>query len=145
MLDPPPVDANGDVVPHDHEGIRGEDGVIRCISEQHIVTDEKINGRRLSSILFKESSGPNGGMSIDLQREIEEAGRDARRYVTESGWVGALRFLAGQLREEGFLVGYHPIPGNPYHGEVWGTFSRGKQKRLRAMCEWFVQIDGVSI
>ena len=100
---------------------------------------------------FKPSSGPNGGLSIDLQHEIEQAGLDARTYVTTPSWIGSIRFQAGPLREEGFSVGADPIEAtdddkpNPYHGEVWGDFTKQKQRRLRQLCEWFVPIEGVSI
>lgn len=148
---PPPRDENGNVVPHDHEGILPEHGIIRRIPEHHVVMDEKIGGRRISSMAFKPSSGPNGGLSVDLQQQIEEEGHDAKAYVTTPHWVGSIRFIAGELRGEDFKVGFDPIElktgnqPNPYHGEVWGKFSKGKQNRLRQLCDWFVPIDGVSI
>lgn len=145
MLKPPPRDENGNVIPHDHEGIHAQDGIIRRIPEQHIVFDEKVGGKRISSMAFRCSSGANGGMSVDLEQQIEEAGLDAREFVTNPLWIGSVRFVAGQLRTEGLLVGYDPIDTNPYHGEVWGNFSRRMQNRLQQLCEWFVLIDGVTI
>ena len=94
---------------------------------------------------FKASTGVNGGMSVDLQTQIEEAGLDARSYVSTPRWMGSLRLEAGPLRAEGFDVGFDPLNNNPYHGEVWGAFSKSKQKRLRELCQWFVPIEGVSI
>jgi len=135
----------GEVVPHDHEDIRNEDGVIRRISELQLVFDEKIGCRRISSLAFNMSSGLNGGMSIDLQRLIEEDGLDARHFVTTPQWTGSVRFEAGQLRAEDLQVGFDPLPNNPYHGEVWGNITRSKQKRLRQLCSWFVPIKGVLI
>ena len=90
-------------------------------------------------------------MSIDLQHEIEEAGLDPRVYVTTPVWIGSVRFLVEHLRTEGFMVGSDPIeqgPGsaaNPYHGQVWGNFSKSKQWRLQQLCEWFVPINGVAL
>lgn len=145
-LEPPPRDVRGEVIPHDHEGILPDDGIIRRISEQQLIRDDKTGGRRISSMAFKPSSGPNGGLSVDLQRQVEEAGLDARKFVTTPRWTGSIRFKAGELRAEGFQVGYEPLePDNPYHGEVWGRFTKVKQSRLRQLCEWFVQIDNVSI
>lgn len=142
----PPRDANGNVVPHDHGEILDAHGVIRRISEEHIVPDEKCpTGRRISTMLFRASSGANGGMSVDLQNEIERIGQDPKTYVTTPRFFGAVRLQAGQFRGEGFQVGADPIPTNQCHGEVWGTFTRGKQNRLLSLCEWFVPIDGVSI
>ena len=144
-LQPPPRDADGNVEPHDHNGIQAGDGVIRRVSDQQVVTDPKTGGRRLSSMAFKPSTDPNAGMSVDLENEIEKAGLDTRTYVTTPRWVGSVRFEAGALRGEGFMVGFDPLPENPYHGEVWGTFSKAKQKRLGELCQWFVSIDGVSL
>ena len=144
-LQPPLRDAEGKVTPHDHAGIQADDGIIRRVSDQQVVIDEKTGGRRLSSMAFKASTGANTGMSVDLQQQIEEAGLNARIFVTTPRWVGSLRFKARELRGEGFLIGFDPLPENPYHGEVWGTFSKSKQNRLREICQWFVPIDGVSI
>jgi hypothetical protein len=142
----PTCDANGNVVPHDHEEIRNEHGVIRRISEQFIVDDEKCpTGRRISRMLFQASSGPNGGMSVDLQNEIEKDGHDATVYVTTPRFFGSVRLQAGGYRGLGFLVGADPNPTNEYHGEVWGTFTKGKQNGLLGLCDWFVPIPGASI
>jgi hypothetical protein len=154
----PQRDANGDVVPHDHPEIFSEHGIIRRISDEYLVFDEKCTtGRRISTMAFRASSESNSGMSVDLQHEIENDGLDARTYVTTPRWFGSVRFQAGQLRDEEFMVGADPIetkpgdemsPGtepNPYHGEVWGRFTKGKQNRLLQLCEWFVPIPGVSL
>lgn len=147
-------DANGNVTPHDHLDILPEHGIIRRISEHYLVPDEKQSeGRRISSMAFKASSDTNGGMSVDLQHEIEKDGRNPKEFVTTPIWIGSVRFEARQLRETefGFKVGADPLdskPGmaaNPYHGQVWGSFTRGKQRRLLQRCEWFVAIDGVSL
>lgn len=144
-------DENGNVVPHDHPDILPEHGIIRRISEHFLVEDTKTVGRRISSMAFKASTGPNGGLSVDLQHEIEQAGLDAKTYVTTPRWIGSVRFQAAQLRVEELMVGPNPIaagPGveaNPYHGEVWGNLTTGKQRRLLRLCEWFVPIDDVVI
>jgi len=145
-LDDPQYDGAGNVVPHDHEGIQPADGIIRRVPEQWVVDEEKVvSGRRLSSLAFRASSGINGGMSIDLQQQIEEAGLDAKQFVTTPRWVGSIRFVTASLREEWFIVGFDPTDENPFHGQVWGNFSKGKQRRLRELCEWFVPIPGVSV
>jgi hypothetical protein len=109
-LQPPPRDAQGNVKPHDHAGIQSDDGIIRRVSELQVVTDEKRRGRRLSSMVFKASTGAKAGMSVDLQKQIEEAGHDARAYVTTPRWVGSLRFEAGALRSEGSWLASIPCP-----------------------------------
>lgn len=89
-LQPPPRDSKGNVTEHDHAGIHEKDGIIRRISEQQIVNDEKIGGRRLSTMAFRPSTDPTGGMSVDLQNLIEEAQLDPRMYVTDSHWSGSV-------------------------------------------------------
>jgi hypothetical protein len=109
------------------------------------VFDVKIGGRRLSSAAFEVSSDPGGGMSVDLQTQIEEAGLDAKSYVTTPRWIGSVRFEAGALRNEAFMVGFDPEPDNPYHGQVWGAFTNGRNKRLSRICQWFEPIPDVQI
>lgn len=142
-LEPPPLDESGNVVPHDHTGITASDGIIRRISENQVVIDGQGN-KRISSKAFQPSSGNNAGMSVDLQASIVEAGLDPKNFVTTPRWTGSVRFVAGSLRNEGFQVGFHPIPDNPHHGEAWGEFSKPKKRRLQELCEWFVPIAGVS-
>ena len=143
----PPRDAHGKVIPHDHPGIGSSDGLIRRITAQHIVTEA--NGRRrLSSMAFNSSSNPNGGMSVDLQAQIEEAGLNCREFltVTSPQCIGAIRFEAGALRERNFQVGFNPQPSNPHHGEVWGNFTGAMKNRiLPGLARWFIEIDGVAI
>lgn len=143
-LSPPPRDPDGTIVPHDHAEILAQDGIIRRISLQHVVANGA-GGLRLSSMAFQASSGGNGGMSVDLQREIEEAGRDARAYVTSPVWTGSVRFTAATLRALDYRVGFDPLATNPYHGEVWGSFSRAKKTELCRSCSWFVQIPDVDL
>ena len=144
-LSPPPRDELGKVIPHDHEGITNDDWAIRRVSDRHLVYDPKIGGKKISSILFSASTGINGGMSVDLQKQIEEAGADVKAFVTTPRWMGSVRFMVGPLRSEKFMVGSHPTKPNPYHGEVWGDFSNSRQDKLKKLCEWFVPIQGVSI
>ena len=144
-LKPPLRDEHGVVVPHDHDEILSSDQVIRRVSEQQIVFDPKIGGRRIASLLFNPSMGANGGLSVDLRRQIEEDGVDPRKYVTDQRWPGSVYFTSGALRENGFQVGYDPLPNNPYHGEIWGSFTPKSKKKLRQLCDWFVPIEGVVI
>lgn len=144
-LAPPPRDSNSEVVPHDHDGILPDDGIIRRISEHWVILDQRLGRRRISSIAFKASSGSYGGMSVDLQREIEEAGLNARTYVSTPKWIGSIRLVAGEIRSAGFRIGYHPLETNPYHGEVWGKFTKAEQQELRNASDWFVPIPGVEI
>ncbi len=151
MLTAPPLDPNGGVLPHDHQQIGSEDGVIRRISAQWVVPDKDGNPR-LSSMAFKASSGPNGGMSVDLEALIIASGIDPKGFVTSPRWTGSVIFTAGSLRAEGFMVGYDPLeeeppdqPANTFHGEVWGSFSKGKQRRLAEIAAWYVALPGVSL
>lgn len=143
MPQPPPRDANGEVIPHDHPEILGDHIVIRRISEKQIVVDG--GQRRISSIAFKPSSGPNGGMSVDLESFIIAQQLDPRAFVTTPVWMGSVCFRAGDLRADTLKVGYDPLPDNDCHGEVWGATKRPQWRRLQRLAVWYVQIDGVEI
>jgi hypothetical protein len=80
-------------------------------------------------------------MSVDLQKLIEEAGLDPKSYILSPPWIGAVWFTAGSLRAEGLMVGYDPDLDNPYHGQVWGTFTSKTPKRLAALAAEFVPIQ----
>jgi hypothetical protein len=126
---PPPLDAAGNVIPHDHPDILDDHIAIRRISETQIVTDGD-GRRRISSMAFKPSSGVNGGMSIDLESFIREGNIDPRAFVTTPPWMGSVCFEVGSLRGEALQVGYHPVSDNRFHGEVWGATKRPQWKRL---------------
>jgi len=143
-LSPPPRDANGVVVPHDHPEIDATDRIIRRISEEQCVLDAA-GGRRVSTMAFRASTTGNQGMSIDLEASILKSGLDAAVFVTTPQFIGSVWFLAGWLRNENFQVGYDPVVDNEHHGEVWGAFSRARQKLLLRTAQWFVEIDGVSL
>ena len=146
MLSPPPRNAAGQVEPHNHQEILPDDGVIRRVSLEFVVPD-KDGMPRVSTMAFQPSSvAQGGGLSVDLQREIEESGRDPLQFVTQPPWIGSVRFTAQQLRNEGLMVGYDPLPpDNPFHGEVWGAFSKGKKRKLLQIAQWFVAIPQVAL
>ena len=79
-------------------------------------------------------------MSVDLQRLIEETGIDAKAFVSSPPWIGAVRFTAGALRGEKLMVGYDPTENNPYHGQVWGRFSKQLRRKLVDLATSFVPI-----
>ncbi|MCW5684268.1 MAG: hypothetical protein KIT85_07710 [Pseudolabrys sp.] len=145
-LAPPPRDGKGNVTPHDAPDIQPDDGIIRRVSNNQLITDAK-GRRRLSSIAFQaSSSGEHPGLSIDLERQIVEDGLDARKFVTTPRWIGSVRLVAKEVRALGFQIGSDPIighpslPDNPYHGEVWGIKSKSDQKALQDLSQWFVAI-----
>lgn len=142
-LAPPPRDPNGNVLPHDAPDIAPDDGLIRRISDRQIITDAD-GQRRISSLAFKpSSSGRYPGMSIDLEQQLREAGVDPQNFVTTPAWTASVRLITGHVRGEGLQVGSHPLPTNPYHGEVWGIQSKGQQRKLQSMATWFVAMPGV--
>jgi hypothetical protein len=137
----PPRDADGEVTPHDHPDIKNQDGIIRRVASHHIVVDPKaVGGHRPSSSLFNPSSGKAGGVSIDLQRPIEEAGMNSKGFVSNPPWLGAIILKAQDFRTESLIVGYDPVPENPYHGQVWGNFTGATKKKLLGLAAWYVQI-----
>ena len=141
----PPRDEHG-TTPHDHAGIGDDDLVIRRINKEWVVEDPKVpGGKRLTSVALEPSSGPNGGLSVDLKRQIEEAGHDAKQWVSTPKFTGSIVLRVGDLRAENYKVGYDPVEDNPHHGEVWGQFSRGRKKKVMSMSSWFVPMEGIAL
>ena len=146
------------VNPYDEPAIEGPDVIIRRVDrDHHVVTDKSTGELRIASKLFSPSSGPDDGMSVDIEKLIRQAGLDPQAFVKTSKYEGAVCFSAQAARNLGLKVGYDPIkdiPGlldNPYHGEVWGPpdkpnkFTRVQKKALMLTSNWFVELPGVTI
>lgn len=149
MLSPPPHDANGNALPHDHQDIEPNDTLIRRVNPiHHVVDDDNRKCRRLSSKLMKPTGG---GMSVDHERSIQEDQKDPVEFVRTPVYTGAVAILALHARGVGLRVGYEPVLGNPYHCEVWGAdprpdkFTNAQTKALFAACGWYIPLDGVEI
>ena len=99
--------------PYDEDQIGADDTVIRRIDpEQHVVWDDNLDCKRVSSKAFSPSSEPNGGMSVDIESLIVQAGEDPKEYVTTPKYTGSVAFSAGAARDLRLRVGYHPVPEN---------------------------------
>ncbi len=137
--------------PYDEDDISPDQTIIRRINPvQHIIRDDNRDCSRVSSKAFSPSSGPNGGMSVDVEARIIADDLDPHEYVTTPVFTGSVSFLASAARALNLWIGYDPIPDNPYHGEVWGNprpnrFSGGQKKGLQNACEWYVPLEGVEI
>jgi hypothetical protein len=139
-----------ELLPYDEPEILANDCLIRRISDQQIVQDNNLNCRRISTQAFQASSEPNGGMSVDLKRLIVAAEISPHEYVTTLRFTGSVVFSAGRIRAAGFMVGFDPLPDNPYHGEVWsspngGRFSKAQQRELQNLASWYVKIPNVEL
>jgi hypothetical protein len=122
----PPRDPQGNVIPHDDPDILQDDGLLRYIDPQnHMVWDENIQKYRVSSGAFCESYG--GGMSVDLERPMNEAGLPSDHRKPATDW-GIAQLKTGMMRSKGLQVGSDPLNGNAFHGAVWGI---GNRKKLR--------------
>lgn len=140
------------VEPYDEFEIEADDSIIRRVNpSQHVVPDENTGRQRTSSKLFSPSSKPNGGMSVDILKLIENAGLNAQEFVTTPVYTGSVYFSAGSARAVGLRVGYDSIPDNSYHGEVWGSVDRPNKftsihkRALANASRWFVKLPGVEI
>lgn len=144
-----PTDGAGNVLPHDHPVLQGDNRLIRRINEQFIV-DGAPGGRRLSSAVFKHDPR-QGHLSLDSERCILDLNETPTTYVTTPIWVGALVMSAGQFRsaqqakegDEVWQIGMVPVNGNDCHAGVWGKITTGQSNELQRRSEWLVPIFGV--
>lgn len=139
------------VEPYDEENIKAGDTIIRRINpRQHVIWDENRNQYRVSSAAYSKSSEQNGGMSVDIEALILAGGENPKRYVSTPVFTGSVAFAAEQIRQLKLMIGYAPIPDNPYHGEVWmrtpsRRFSHYQKKGLVNAARWYVELPGVHI
>ena len=144
-----PRDDAGNVVPHDHPDLQGDNRVIRRISEQFIVPSAT-GGRRLSSAVFKNDAR-QGHLSLDSEKCILAIPEEPAAYVTTPVWVGALiisgtQFQAVQQPKKGdaiWQMGMVPVDGNDCHAGVWGKITAGNSNELQRRSDWLVPIPGV--
>ena len=142
----PPRDATGVVMPHDDPEIGNETILVRHINPAyHVVLDENIGGRRISSNAFSCSTGdPGHGMSVDIGQLLSEAARSMAAMVPMG--FGAVSLNVGQVRNLVLKVGSDPIPEkNPYHGQTWGVRRRARPQLHGIVIDWVVAIEGVAI
>ena len=133
----PPRDQDGNVLPHDDPDIADQDGLLRYIDpENHLVWDDNTQSYRVSSGALSESSEPNGGMSVDLERLMLAAGLTSEHRLPGPRW-GIARIFTGAARGLGLRVGSDPLPDNPHHGAVWGIgYNKSIKRKLLAGAQW---------
>lgn len=139
------------IVPFDDPEILDTDNLIRRIDpHQHLVPDHDHQCLRVSSKVFTPSSGEGEGMSVDVERLIEQDGKSAAEFVTTPKYVGSVFFTASAARDLRLSVGKTPKDDNPYHADVWGDkrpnrFTGGQKNGLLKSSSWFVEIPNVLI
>lgn len=141
------------VAPYDEPAIGAGDLIIRRINPQYyVIFDNNRNCHRISSKAYSPSSGPDAGMSIDIEKLIVAAGHQPQQYVVDPVFTGAVVFPASAIRSLGLWIGYEPVHGNPYHGEVWGSafarhnkFTKAQKDGLAAAAAWYVPLADVAL
>jgi hypothetical protein len=126
---PPLRNEAAKIVPHDHPEIADDDYVIRHIVppfDLHIETEAGIT--RVASGAY--SASDDGGMSVDIQRWMQEDDLDDLYYLPDET-QGATRIRVGDLRAIGLKVGWDPDNGHPHHGAVWGIKTTHRRKIAR--------------
>lgn len=152
MLTPPPLNDQGHVAPHNHTQILDSDYVIRLISSEWQVLDEKFpEGKRLSSVAWEPSSELNGGVSVVLESLLIADELNIPEFITSSRYPASIKMNVGSIRQHNFQVGYDPvkdepsISDNPYHCQIWGVTTKGKQNLLKNISSWVVALNNVSL
>lgn len=151
----PPVDGNGQILPHDDPDLQGEARMLRGISKQHIVYDANYGCQRLSSAVFRNKPNRQGYLSFNSQRCIESRGEDPIRYMMGGAWLGVVSMTVAQFRTydpaeqpaDAWKIGMVPLldeqPPDPCHGAVWGSISESKANHIRRAVDWLVEVPDV--
>ena len=139
-IGPPARDSAGRTLPYDDPRIEDNDAVLRFIDPQyHWVNDPNQDRWRVSSGLFCESSIPNGGMSVEVERLILSAGFTLEDRLPHDR-CGIARLVVGDLRDLHLAVGSDPLSENPYHAQVWGIRnSRRIRRELAHLAEIVIE------
>ena len=140
-----PGNADGAVRPHDDPEIDPRSSLVRYINpEYHLVFDENAGRFRIGSGAFSATSGdPFNGMSVDVGQSMAAAGLAAFERTPRG--FGAVEIDVGDARSLQLQVGTDPLPGNPFHGQIWGVKSSKRAKLHRLVKGWLVALDGVAI
>lgn len=127
MRSPPPRDAGGNIIPHDHKEILDSYHVIRHITPHDLHHETSSGVVRVASGAYSESS--DGGMSVDIEEWMAADGLLPTHFISDPNH-GAVRLRVGDLRQEGLKVGWDPDNGHAYHDAVWGV-GKGSSRRRR--------------
>jgi hypothetical protein len=150
-----PIDAFGEVVPHDHPDLVGEARMLRGVASNHIVPDNNYGCQRLSSALFKNKPNRQGYLSVGSQPCIEACDQAPVDYMDGRGWLGVVSISVESFRSfdpatqaaDRWKIGMYPLPNDdppdPCHGAVWGTITKAKADDIRRVVEWLIEIPDV--
>ncbi|HEV2366013.1 MAG TPA: hypothetical protein VGS12_17650 [Caulobacteraceae bacterium] len=134
-------------MPHDDAAIASDTWVVRHVSaDHHVVRDDNLGVRRLSTGAFSATSGePGHGMSVDIGQVLRDLGLVEGAMVPAGH--GGVRLSVGALRRLTLRVGSDPEPGNPAHGQTWGAERRLRRKLLEIACAggWVIALPGVAL
>ena len=144
MLQPPPRDDFGRLILHDHVEILDDHRVVRGVSEYGVALN-KIPPRLKSSLYQTSTRDDLPGMSVDHEPTMLADRIDLWARYQSGNWIGSVSLNVGFLRGLGLLVGYHPIPDNPYHCEIWGNITGSLSSKIQNHATWLVPIEGIEL
>ena len=141
----PKRNQDGEVVAHNDPAIDDASMLIRYINvREHVIYDENLRRRRISSAAFSASSGdPNFGMSVDLGQLLAEGGLSESARVPAG--MGAVKLQVGPVRSLNLRVGSDQSRANKYHGQVWDVKSGKRSKLHKLVLDWVAPIDDVTL
>lgn len=150
-----PVDASGQIRPHNHPDLAGAARMLRGVAQRHIVPDANFSCDRLSSALFKNCPKRQDYLSFNSEVCIEAGGDYPADYMIGRGWLGVVCMTVDKFRTydpaekdtDKWKIGMVPLPDEKppdlCHGGVWGKITEGRANEIRRNVDWFVEIPGV--
>lgn len=136
-----PRDASGTTIPHDHGDIAVDEFLVRG------VTKHSVRNNRISKSLFKSSTDPYKGLSVDLERLA------LTKDYTSDKFIGAVKLAVRAARDLGLFVGYDPVlDENLAHCQIWNppnpsarAIGTSNSKQLCSCSEWHTEVPNVAI
>jgi hypothetical protein len=120
-------------MPADDGSVGDDETLLRHFPPVFWILDKLTGTHRLSSQAFSQSTRPPGGMSVNREMPMRDAGLEPTHFLPAPEF-GLARLVARDLRAMTLVIRATPITGNPFHAEVWGL-RKAIQRRLAETAE----------
>lgn len=124
--------------PEDDLSVAGPTLLYRWVPPVHIRrTDSGVECRDAAFRNFPNKE--TNRMSVVLQDTLEALDREPDTILVDRAGYGLVAITAADVREEDQRVLRSPQPYELAHGDVWGTKTAGRSRRLAQKATWVIE------